>query len=45
MSKDKFDFLNPGQLFRLPFTMTSLQWGVTIGSLLACHKYSRTRRG
>lgn len=43
MSKDKFDYLNPGQLYRFPFTTTSIQWGITIGALLACHKYSRTR--
>lgn len=43
MSKDKFDYLSPGQLYRFPFTTTSMQWGITIGALLACHKYSRTR--
>ena len=43
MSKDKFDYLNPEQLYRFPFTTTSIQWGVSIGALLACHKYSRTR--
>jgi len=43
MSKDKFDYLNPSQIYRFPFTTTSIQWGITTGALLACHKYSRTR--
>jgi len=44
MSKDEFDFLDPSNLFRFPFTRTSLQWGVVLGAMLSCHKYSRTRK-
>jgi hypothetical protein len=39
---DKFEFLNFANIFRLPFTMTSIGWGVIIGTLLSCHQYSRT---
>mmetsp|Transcript_27581 Transcript_27581/g.49727 ORF Transcript_27581/g.49727 Transcript_27581/m.49727 type:complete len:107 (+) Transcript_27581:2249-2569(+) len=40
---DKFEFLDFANIFRLPFTLPSLGWGVIIGTLLSVHQYNRTR--
>jgi hypothetical protein len=42
MSDDKFNFFEFDSLFRFEFTGSSLAWGFSIGTLLACHKYSKT---
>lgn len=39
---DKLNFFEFDTLFRFEFTGSSLAWGVSIGTLLACHKYSRS---
>ena len=39
MSDDKYDFLEPSSLFRFEFTASSFAWGITIGTLIAMHKF------
>lgn len=41
MSDGKLDYLDFDSLYRFDFTGTSLAWGLTIGILLSCHRYSR----
>ena len=42
-TENKYSFLKPVHLMRFPFAFQSMKWGVTIGALLACHKFNRTR--
>lgn len=42
-AEHKYSFLNPVYLMRFPFAFQSMKWAVTIGALLACHKFNRTR--
>ena len=37
-------YMQPEAIFKLPFTIPSLQWAIGIGAALACHHYSRTRK-
>ena len=39
----KFDFLQGKYLFRFPFAITALNWGVGLGSLFGMHTYLKTK--
>jgi len=39
---DKFDYLKAKYIFRFPFTITSLKWGLALGSIFGVHNYIKT---
>ncbi|CAG9328639.1 unnamed protein product [Blepharisma stoltei] len=42
--EDKQSYLDGSNLFRFEFMRSSVQWGVALGALMACHTFSRSRR-
>lgn len=40
---DKFDYLKAKYVFRFPFTITSIKWGLALGSIFGIHNYIKTR--
>jgi hypothetical protein len=38
----KFEYLQAKYLFRFPFTMTAIKWGVGLGSFFALHQYLKS---
>ena len=42
-SPEKFDFLQAKYVFRFPFTITAIKWGVALGSFFALHSYIKKR--
>lgn len=43
-SPDKYDFLRARSIFRFPFTLTSIKWGLVLGSLFGLHTYFKKRK-
>lgn len=43
-TEDRQAYLDPITMFRFPFTKSSIQWGVVVGTLLAFHKYNHTSK-
>jgi len=41
---DKFDYLKAKYIFRFPFTITSLKWGLALGSIFGVHNYIKTSK-
>ena len=42
--EDRQGYLDPITMFRFPFTKSSIQWGVVVGTLLAFHKFNHTSK-
>ena len=42
-TENKFDYLQAKYIFRFPFTLTSLKWGLALGSFFAFHSYIKHR--
>jgi hypothetical protein len=40
---EKYDFLKAKYLFRFPFTLTSIKWGLVMGSLFGLHTYFKKK--
>ena len=43
-SKEKFDYLKAKYIFRFPFTITAIKWGVALGGFFAIHSYVKRRK-
>ena len=39
---DKFEYLKAKYIFRFPFTITSIKWGLALGSIFGLHIYIKT---
>ena len=39
---EKFDYLKAKYIFRFPFTITAIKWGLSLGSIFALHTYIKT---
>jgi hypothetical protein len=37
------DYLNAKYIFRYPFTIKALKWGVAVGSFIALHTFIKNR--
>ena len=40
----KFEYLKGKYIFRFPFTITAIKWGVAMGSFFALHTYFKTSK-
>ncbi len=40
---EKYDFLQAKYVFRFPFTLTSIKWGLVMGSLFRLHTYFKKK--
>ena len=43
-SKEKFDYLKAKYIFRFPFTITAIKWGLALGGFFAIHSYVKRRK-
>ncbi|EAS02414.2 transmembrane protein, putative (macronuclear) [Tetrahymena thermophila SB210] len=41
---EKFEYLKAKYVFRFPFTITSIKWGLALGSIFGIHNYIKTRK-
>lgn len=41
-SPSKFEYLQAKYIFRFPFTLTAIKWGVSLGSFFGLHAYFKT---
>lgn len=40
---NRYDFLTPKYLFRFPFMITSIKWGLGLGAVFGLHSYVRSK--
>lgn len=40
---EKMDYLQGKYVFRYPYTITSIKWGITLGSFFGLHAYIKNR--
>lgn len=41
-SPSKFEYLQGKYIFRFPFTLTAMKWGLSLGTFFALHTYFKT---
>jgi len=41
---EKYDFLKARSIFRFPFTLTSIKWGLVLGTLFGLHTYFKKKK-